>query len=85
LQNYVCLLTIAFGFDLCDLNLLSNFWMFMKDMTLVEARCCHGKGGAVVARFMDGTEYRLMMIGGDEVVVWTGESVSIDRVVGYRG
>jgi hypothetical protein len=59
--------------------------MFMKDMTLVEARLRHQNGGVVVARFENGTEQRLMMIGGDEVVVWTGESISMERVVGYRG
>jgi hypothetical protein len=57
----------------------------MKSMTLGEARCCHRNGGAVVARLIDGTEYRLIMIGEDKVVVWTGESVSMDRVMGYRG
>jgi hypothetical protein len=62
-----------------------RFWMFMKDISLVEARLRHQNGGIVVARFENGTEQRLMMIGGDEVIVWTGESVSIDMVVSYRG
>jgi hypothetical protein len=57
----------------------------MKNISLVEARLRHQNGGVVVARFENGTEQRLIMIGGDEVVVWTGESVSMERVVGYRG
>jgi hypothetical protein len=57
----------------------------MKNISLVEARWRHQNGGVVVARFENGTEQRLMMIGGDEVVVWTGESISIYKVVGYRG
>jgi hypothetical protein len=57
----------------------------MKNISLVEARWRHQNGGVVVARFENGTEQRLMMIGGDEVVVWTGESISMDQVVSYRG
>jgi hypothetical protein len=44
----------------------------MKDLTLAEARLRHQNGGAVVARFENGTEQRLIMIGRDEVVGYWG-------------